>query len=145
MDRRRFLAIGTAALASLAGCSARSGVAPTASGTAVRVTTSTAEGIEFLVAQIAIAPDAAGPDAYYRLRNTADADATVRVETELVLEGGGTYSAFAVVTVPAGDTVTVRYRLVSFDELTDAEADQIRSGEGVEFTVILNGRAQPGV
>lgn len=105
-----------------------------------QVTTSSAAGIEILVAQIAIASDAAGPDAYYRLTNTAETDAVIRLETRLSIEGGGTYSAFALVTVPAGDDVTVRYRIVAFEALSEAERRQVRNGEGVSFEVYVNGQ-----
>lgn len=99
---------------------------------------------QFLVAQIAIPADATGPNAYYRLRNTADTDATIRLETVYTIEGGDTYRAFAVVTVPAGEEVTVRYRIVAFDALTDAEERKVRSGEA-DFVVVLNGEERPDV
>ncbi|MDZ7702119.1 MAG: hypothetical protein U5J98_08680 [Halobacteriales archaeon] len=137
MQRRRYLALAGGALATLAGCSSAPGT-DESPGTAVQVTTSTADGIEFHVAQVSIPADASGPNAYYRLENTADSDATIRIETVLGIPEGGTYHAFAVVTVPAGDEVTVSYRIVPFDALTDEEAAKVRRGD-VELTVLVNG------
>lgn len=113
--------------------------------TPVAATTTTADGVEFLVAQVAIAPDGAGPDAYYRLRNAADADRTVAVETTLAIEGGGTYTASGVARVPAGGETTLRYRIVAFDDLSDVERSRVRQGEGVDLTVRVNGRVRPDV
>lgn len=145
MERRRLLALGAATAAvGLTGC--LGGPADGAPGTPrspARVTTSTAAGVEILVFQVAIAPDAAGPDAYYRLLNTADADRTLKVETTLAIDGGGTYGSFAYVTVPAGEEVTLRYRIVAFDRLTEAERTQVRRGEGLDVTVRVNGEARP--
>lgn len=137
MQRRRYLALSTVALVPLAGCSAGQdgGGDP---GTAVQVTTSSAEGVEIRVFQIAIPADADGPLAYYRLENTGTDDATVRLETVMAVQGGGTYRQFAVVTVPAGDEVTVSYQLVAFDELTEDEATKVRAGD-VDLTVLVNG------
>lgn len=137
MDRRRYL-VALVGLSSLAGCSAGGG-SPSPTGTSVRITTTGGDGIEFLVSQLAIRDDAPGPLAYYRLRNTADADATLKVETVLAIEGGGTYSAFAYATVPAGDEVTVSYPVVSFEALTAAERRRLERGDGVEFDVLVNG------
>lgn len=105
-----------------------------------QVTTSSAEAIEILVAQIAIAPDSNGPDAYYRLRNSGESDATIKIETRLTIEDGGTYSSFAIVTVPTDDEVTVRYRIVRFDALSDAERSKVQQGDGVDFDVFINGQ-----
>lgn len=140
MYRRRFLALSPLALSALAGCSSSPGDGETP-GTAVQVTTSSADGIEFHVSQIAIPADATGPNAYYRLENTGSDDATVRIETVMRVPDGGTYRSFAVVTVPAGDEVTVSYRIVAFDELTEAEATKVRGGD-VEVTVLVNGEAR---
>lgn len=145
MDRRRFLGLGSASVVALAGCSAGGGPGTDTPRSPARVTTTSADGIEVLVAQIAIGSDATGPDAYYRLRNAGDADATIRIETVLVIEDGGTYSSFAVVTVPAGDEVTVRYRIVEFADLSEAERAKVRRGEGVDFDVFVNGREREDV
>lgn len=140
MERRRFLALGTASAAALAGCASGGPAGPGGTPRSpARVTTSSAEGIEILVAQIAFDDDSAGPDAYYRLRNADESDATIKIETVLSIEEGGTYSSFAVVTVPAGDEVTVRYRIVRFADLPEAERAKVRRGEGVSFEVFVNG------
>lgn len=145
MRRRRLLGLGAAtAAAGLAGC--LGGPADGTGGTPrspARVTTSIAQGVEILAFQVAIAPDAAGPDAYFRLLNTAEADRTLKVETTLAIEGGGTYGSSAHVTVPAGEEVTLRYRIVAFDRLTEAERAQVRRGEGLDVTVRINGEARP--
>lgn len=137
VQRRRYLACTAVALAALAGCA---GGSPSTDdpGTAVQVTTSSAEGLEFHVSQIAIPADATGPNAYYRVENTADADRTVRIETVLEIPDGGSYRSFAVVTVPAGDEVIVSYRIVAFEELTEAESRQVRAGD-VGVVVLVNG------
>ena len=141
MERRRFLAMGVVSIVTLAGCSAgRDSGTNGSPRPPSQVTTSSAEGIKILVSQIAIGPDSTGPDAYYRFQNTVDSDATIRVETRLSIEGGGTYSAFAVVTVPAGDEVTVRYRIVRFDDLSESERAKVRQGEGVTFETFINGQ-----
>ena len=137
MHRRQFLALTSAAVAGLAGCAAGP-PADDAPGTAVPVTTSSAEDLRFHVSQIAIPAEATGPNAYYRVENTGDADATARIETVLEIPDGGTYRSFAVVTIPAGDEVVVSYRIVAFDELTDAEARRVRQGD-VEVLVVVNG------
>lgn len=145
MERRTVLAFAAGGLAGLAGCSG--GPAPGSNGTPrppAQVTTSSAEGIEVLLSQIAIAPDAAGPDAYYRLRNTGGQDATIDVRTVLAIVGGDTYSASAVVTVPAADEVTLRYRIVRFDELTEAERTNVRQGD-VIVDVYINGQRRTDV
>lgn len=143
MDRRRFLAL--AALTALAGCSTGPDTDDDGSGTAVPVTTTTADDIQFLVAQLSVRDDAPGPEAHYRLRNDADADATVKVETVLVITDGGTYASFVYVTVPAGDEVTVSYPVVAYDELTAAERSQLTRPDGVDFDVFVNGQERPDV
>ncbi|MFB6184550.1 MAG: hypothetical protein ABEI96_08355 [Haloarculaceae archaeon] len=146
MDRRRFLGwcVGCTTLG-CAGCSAPDTGRDTTTRSPRQVTTTGAADVDVLVAQIVVDDRSSGPDAYYRLRNTGDADATIRVETVLSIEGGGTYSAFAFVTVPAGDDVTVRYRIVRFEDLSESERLHVRRGEGVTFEVFVNGRRREDV
>lgn len=141
MFRRRFLV--SVGVGVIAGCTGGSGSNDGSAGTPTQVTTSSADGIEILVSQIAFTEDADGPNAYYRFRNDGDADATIKVETVLRLEGAGTYARAAYISVPAGDEVTLQYLIVPFDELSDEEERAVRRGEGIEFSVLINGRERP--
>jgi hypothetical protein len=143
MKRRRASVLAAASLVGLSGCSSRDGAGTGSPRPPEQVTTSSAEDVEILVSQLVVGSDAEGPDAFYRLQNVGDTDATVRIETVLSVEEGGTYSSFAVVTVPAGEEVTVRYRIVRFDDVPPAERDRLRRGEGVDFTVVVNGQERP--
>lgn len=146
MRRRQFLALGAGSIIAFSGCS--SGGNSGSDSTLRRpnqVTTSADPDIEILVAQIAIAPDATGPDAYYRLRNIGETDTTIKIVTRLTIEDGGTYSSFAMVTVPTGDEVTVRYRIVRFDDLSEAERSKVRHGDDVTFEVFINGQKRDDV
>lgn len=143
VHRRRLLSL--AALTTIAGCSTGRDADDGGSGTAVPVTTTTADDLVFLVSQLAVRDDAPGPLAYFRLRNDAETDATVQVETVLSITDGGTYTAFAYATVPAGDEVTVSYPVVDYDDLTAAERRRLEQGDGVDFAVLVNGRERQDV
>lgn len=144
MDRRGFLSVGAAIVGVMAGCS--TGRDSGDDGTPrppSQVTTSAGADIDILIAQLTFDDESLGPDIYYRLRNAGDSDATIRVETVLSIEGGGTYPAAAVITVPAGDEVTLRYRIVRFDALSEAERTKVRNVEGIDFQVFINGQERP--
>lgn len=145
MDRRAFLWTATAVSFGVAGCTSGPVTGDGAAGTPTQVSTSSADGIEIIVSQIAIPTDATGPNAYYRFTNAAESDATIKVETVLAIDGGGSYRSFAYVDVPAGDEVTAQYLIVSFDQLSEAEERSVRQGEGVDFSVFINGQERQDV
>ncbi len=145
MDRRAFLLTTTTISLAVAGCTSGPVPGDGGTGTPTQVSTSSAEGIEILVSQIAIPADAAGPNAYFRLRNAGETAATIKIETVLEIDGGDSYRSFAYVDVPAGNEVTVQYLIVSFDDLSEAETRSVRNGEGVSFRVFINGQERQDV
>lgn len=144
MRRRRLVSLVSVVILPLAGCTDDDSPTGTPQPSA-QVTTSAGSDIEILVSQLAFDDDSTGPDAYYRLRNPGDTDATIKVETVLTIDDGGTYSSFAYVTVPAGEEVTLRYRIVRFDALSTAERRKVERAEGIDYRVFINGEERSDV
>lgn len=142
--RTLLLAAGASAALVLAGCAGGGGDGVTTARDPAQVTTTRGDDVEILVAQVVVRQDDDGPRVRYRLRNEGDADATIAVRTVLAIEEGGTYEATALVDVPAGDEVTIEYRVVTYDELTAAEETNVRQGN-TDFSVYVNGRERAGV
>ena len=141
MRRRRLLgAAATTGLAAIAGCLGGSGDRGTTTGSLdpTQVTTTGGDDVEVVVAQVVIREDDEGPRINYRLRNGGEGDATVAVRTVLSIEGGGTYEKTAYADVSAGGEVVLEYPVVRYDELSTAEAQNVRRGDA-NFETYVNG------
>lgn len=138
MNRPSLLVLGTVLTIAMTGC--LSGPTGDVAPTAVPVTTSSADDVAVVGLQLSVRDDADGPLSQVTLRNDGASEATVKVETVLTFDTGATHAGGSVVTLPAGDESMVEYLVVSYDELSDAERELVRTGDGVTIELRLNGQ-----
>jgi len=143
VNRRRLLALAAATGAGLAGCISADTAPTTSPRRPAQITTTSAEGVEVVSFELLFRRDAAGPEAAYRLRNTGETDATVDLRTLLRVDGGGEYESGAVIDVPAGDEVTLRYVVVRDEALDPGDRERLDRGE-FDATAFVNGEEHAG-